>query len=320
MPKHNRITKAEGLASVAADLCDEYNIEPNPIHKLGTKWKHRLGIDRMGLSAGVAGFMNCVIEYADEATGIAWPSAETIAAWSCLSLSCVEKSASKAEKLKFVTITHRSMGLVKRGNIYLINWEPFLDAFNRPRPARTMYGLPPVQCATHRPYNVQGITLIGTTLKDTTVVHPPSAAGTTPKIVSSLKEKKEGLQRREEVGFPPTPYAEAKTSIVSGLNQFARDWLSAEGLEAATDAELKESGSGHAVAASHTYLGCNLERSQNEERGLFPGHPFCCRSLLARRGSIPRPSHLAGFPRRDGFGAGSCVATASRTVASSTAP
>ena len=138
MRAFKRITKAEGLNTAAAELAAEYDIEPNPIES-GTKWKAQLGILRLpGLSVGVASLVACLIEYADEETGIAWPSEATIAEWSATPLRTIERAVPRAAKLKLVTITERDLRGLKRGNIYLINWELFLAAFNRPRPGRSL--------------------------------------------------------------------------------------------------------------------------------------------------------------------------------------
>ena len=136
MRDFKRITKAEGLNRAAAELAAEYDIEPNPI-EFGTKWKAQLGILRLpGLSVGVASLVACLIEYADEETGIAWPSEATIAEWSATPLRTIERAVPRAAKLKLVTITERDLRGLKRGNIYRLNWQPFLYAFNKPRPGR----------------------------------------------------------------------------------------------------------------------------------------------------------------------------------------
>ena len=217
MRDFKRITKAEGLNRAAAELAAEYDIEPNPI-EFGTKWKAQLGILRLpGLSVGVASLVACLIEYADEETGIAWPSEATIAEWSATPLRTIERAVPRAAKLKLVTITERDLRGLKRGNIYRLNWQPFLYAFNKPRPGRdasvTKFKTPiktPRQSggSAYRQSGGSDTDKVADDysycipLKETTVVHPPSAAGTN--VILPWREKERGIQGKQvEKPSPP---------------------------------------------------------------------------------------------------------------------
>jgi hypothetical protein len=250
MPKYNRMTKAEGLTRAAEELVAEYEIEPNPIEP-GTKWKAQLGILRIpGLTLGVASLMACLIEYADEETGIAWPSEETIAEWSASSLRSIERAVPRAAELGLVKITQRELRGLKRGNIYLLNWDPFLNAFNRPRPSRRVTPNNTTRQSGGSAYRQSGgsgpakvaddYSYLDTTLNETTVVRPPSVADTNVIVLPEGKKEKEGIQREEVVeGLSPhhKPPAEPSSSFnqdrVRNL-RFNVDWWGRK-VAAATD-------------------------------------------------------------------------------------
>ena len=229
MRAFKRITKAEGLNRAAAELAAEYGIEPNPI-EYGTKFKAAQGVLRLpGLSLGVASLMACLIEYADEETGIAWPSETTIAAWSATPLRSIERAVPQAAKLKLVTITERQLRGLKRGNIYLINWEPFLDASNRPRPGRdaslTKFKTPRQSGGSdHRQSGGSDTDKVAddysylTTLKETTVVHPSSTAGDHGKILP-LGEKRRGKQGEQVDKLLTSTLRPCRTLKPNGLSR-----------------------------------------------------------------------------------------------------
>jgi hypothetical protein len=261
-----RNSKAEGLTRRAQELCDECGIEPNPIQP-GTKWKAQLGILRMPkLTLGVASLTACLIEYADEETGIAWPSEETIAEWSATPLRSIQRAAPKAAKLGLVTIYKRSVGHLKHGNVYLIDWKPFLHCFNKPRPTRQNGGSPYRQSGgSPTRQNGSGLLLESITLRETTVVEKPSAVSTHPKILPLEEKIKRGNQGERVAGaLKQHPNAQAIHRIVRGLTPFERQWLSPEGLEAAVDSELREPGSGSKIAKSLAHLSWMQNRKERE--------------------------------------------------------
>jgi hypothetical protein len=131
-------TKQEGYAHKAVELCEEYEIEANPISE--PKWKLTLGLNRMPIVHGVSRLLACLIEYADEATGIAWPSETTIAKWAATPLKTIKRAVPLAAKLGLISIYRRQLRGLKRGNIYLLNWHPFVMAFNKPRPGQNKGG------------------------------------------------------------------------------------------------------------------------------------------------------------------------------------
>jgi hypothetical protein len=249
MRNFQRHTKAEGLARAAEELAAAYDIEPNPI-EFGTKWKAQLGILRMpGLSLGVASLMACLIEYADEEMGIAWPSETTIAAWAATSLRSIERAVPRAAKLRLVTVTERDLRGLKRGNIYLINWQPFLDAFNRPRPGRdasvTKFKTPRQSGGSaYRQSGGSDTDKVAddysylTTLKETTVVHPSSTAGTPGKILP-MGEKRRGKQGEQVEKHSPPPIVPAKPLSPTGFQEdrLKNLWFNVSWWERKVDAE-----------------------------------------------------------------------------------
>jgi hypothetical protein len=179
-------TKQEGLNRVAADLAEEHGIEPNPIES-GTKWKAALGIFRMPMLNGpAAAVAACLIDYADEETGIAWCSEPTIARWTGRALRTVQRGVADLKRLRLVCITRRH----NASSIYSVQWGPFLSAFHRP--ARSG-GTPTARSGGTVPPEVAYYPSYLSSLNNLVVQAAENAASTT-----LSEEEKRGIQK--EIG------------------------------------------------------------------------------------------------------------------------
>ena len=123
--------KAEAYFHHVASMADEYDLEYNPAP--GPKWQAMNGIYRMpdlnGTEMAVAA---CLIDYAHDEYGFAFPSRKTIQTWTGRSKSAVDQALGKLRRLGLITAVERRVNYTKSDTIiYSIIWPPFFKAFQK---------------------------------------------------------------------------------------------------------------------------------------------------------------------------------------------
>ena len=232
------------------------------------KWKAAKALYRLKLSGTEHQVLGCLIDLANSKTGLCYPSEEYISGWIDRPLRSVQRAISSLRRKKLIEVVWRS----QTSNRYFINWQRLFSAFRkieafvlgqsasrRQDPSKAADqdvksgGSHPSKAAAEPSES----NLLSMNLRHE-MVPQPSAERT---LDAFLKEVEVIQGERVETPEPITN-SEARRKVLSELGPFEKQWLTKKGLDAAAEEEMKEPGSGFAVARGLATLSWQQSRQK----------------------------------------------------------
>jgi hypothetical protein len=127
----SRQDKAEAYYHMLEQLADEHEVEYNPAP--GPKWVAEKGLVRMPhLNATEMAVMACLIDYAHEEHGFAFPSRRTIQIWTGRTESAVDRALARLKRLGLIGAIERRQAYDRsETTVHTITWQPFFTAYER---------------------------------------------------------------------------------------------------------------------------------------------------------------------------------------------
>jgi hypothetical protein len=226
----------------------------------GPKWKAKKALARLHLNGAEYVVLACLIDRANQQTGLCYPSEEFIAGWTCRPKRTVERAIASLRGTRLIQVIDRGT----TSNRYVINWRPLFAAFTEMERFETESKKRHAPKVAAHPAKSGGTDLQKVAAKPLKiepcnknprheVVHPLSAAA----LVSFFNEENKGIQREpvdrplpfsQSPEFPEGSREDAETAIAASCSAFDWDHLTTATYEAAVAAEMEVPGSGAPLA------------------------------------------------------------------------